>query len=257
MTEQILTSLDNGVLTVTFNRPSKKNAFTREMYEGLIAAFSRAETEKEIRVLVLRGAGGAFTGGNDLGDFMNAPPTGEDSVVFRFLKAITTAEKPVIAQVEGPAVGIGTTLLLHTDMVYCAEDAKFVLPFVNLGLVPEAASSFLMPRIMGHQRAAELLMFGEPFDAQTARELGFVNRIVAKAELEGFVNARAQQLAAQPLGAITQTKRLLREGAGAQVQEALHKEGALFIERLTSPEAQEAFMAFFEKRKPDFRKIES
>lgn len=257
MTEQILTALDNGVLTVTFNRPKKKNAFTREMYEGLVTAFSRAEAEKEIRVVVLRGAGGAFTGGNDLADFMSDPPSGEDSVVFRFLKAITTATKPVIAQVEGPAVGVGTTLLLHTDVVYCAEDAKFVLPFVSLGLVPEAASSFLMPRIMGHQQAAELLMFGEPFDAQTAKALGFVNRIVAKAELDAFVTARAKQLAEQPPGALRETKRLLRMNTAAQVQDSMAKEGALFVERLNSPEAQEAFLAFFEKRKPDFRKIES
>lgn len=253
--ERIRTERAGGIFTITFNRPEKKNAFTLAMYEALVSAFEAADRDPEVRVLLLRGAGGAFTSGNDLADFMHQPPTGEDSPVFRFLVALTGARKPIVAAVQGPAVGIGSTMLLHTDLAYAAEDAKLRLPFVSLGLVPEGASSYLLPRIAGPQKAAELLYFAEAFDARTAKEAGLVAEVVPADALEAHARAKAEALAAQPLGALIETKRLLREGVRDQVHQALAREGAKFVERLTSAEAMEAFSAFFEKRKPDFSKL--
>jgi enoyl-CoA hydratase/carnithine racemase len=249
MPDTLLTKLEAGVLTLTFNRPQKKNAFTAEMYEALTTALSEADADEAVRVVVLTGAGGAFTAGNDLGDFLENPPKDESSPVFRFLQVLTHLTRPVLAAVDGAAVGIGTTMLLHCDYVVASERARFSMPFINLGLCPEAASSLLLPRIAGLALASELLMFGEPFDAATALRAGLLNRVVPEAELAAVAAERAAALAAKPVESLRLTKRLLREPLRAAVDEALSREGAHFIARLGSQEALEAFTAFLSRRK--------
>jgi enoyl-CoA hydratase/carnithine racemase len=249
MSDTLLTSLDAGVLTLTFNRPQKKNAFTGEMYDAAARALLDADANDAVRVVVLTGAGGAFTAGNDLKDFLEKPPTGEDSTVFRFLRALAHHTRPLVAGVDGVAVGIGTTLLLHCDYVAASERAVFSMPFVNLGLSPEGASSVLLPRLAGMALASELLMFGEPFDAATALRAGLVNQVVPEAGLAELVHKRAAALAAKPVESLRLTKRLLREPLRATVDEALSREGAHFIQRLGSAEAREAFNAFLTKKK--------
>lgn len=255
MTDQVLTQAAGGVLTVTFNRPQKKNAFTLRMYEQLVLALREADRDPEVRVILLTGAGDAFTSGNDLADFMSDPPKGEDSPVFQLLLALVEVKKPLIAMVNGAAVGIGTTMLLHCDLVYASDRAKLVMPFVNLGLVPEGGSTYLLPRMAGHARAAELLLFGEPFDARVAQEVGIVNEVFEADALEAAVRARAQKLAEKPPLALERTKRLLKEPIRNGVLRAIRDEGDLFVRSLSSPEAAEAFSAFFEKRRPDFSKL--
>ncbi|MGZ5662668.1 MAG: enoyl-CoA hydratase-related protein, partial [Usitatibacter sp.] len=187
----ILTGRDGPILDIEFNRPQKKNAFTSDMYEALAAALGEAERDDSVRVVVFHGAAGIFTAGNDIEDFAKRPPQGEDSPVFRFLEAASRAPKPLVAAVDGPAVGIGTTLLLHCDLVYAGEDARFRLPFASLGLVPEFASSYLLPLVAGYQRAAELLLLGEAFDAQKAYAAGFVTKVVPPGEALGAARAAA------------------------------------------------------------------
>lgn len=249
MSETLLQKLEAGVLTLTFHRPDKKNAFTHAMYTEARDALVAADGNDAVRVVVLTGAQGTFTAGNDLGDFLQHPPTGEDAPVFRFLRALVELEKPVIASVDGAAVGIGTTLLLHCDYVLASERARFSMPFVNLGLCAEGASSFLLPRMAGTVLASELLLFGEPFDAATALRAGLVNRVVPPAQLAETTDERARTLASKPLEALKVTKRLVREPLRAQVDATLSREGAAFIQRLASPEAREAFNAFLSKRK--------
>jgi len=249
MSDTLLTSLEAGVLSLTFNRPQKKNAFTGEMYDTAARALVEADTNDAVRVVVLTGAAGAFTAGNDLKDFLEHPPTGEDSPVFRFLRALAHHSRPLVAGVDGVAVGIGTTLLLHCDYVAASERAVFSMPFVNLGLSPEAASSVLLPRVAGLALASELLMFGEPFDAATALRAGIVNQVVPEASLAEVVQKRAAALAAKPVESLRLTKRLLRESLRATVDDALSREGALFVQRLGSAEAREAFSAFLSKKK--------
>ena len=249
MSDTLLSHLEAGVLTLTFNRAQKKNAFTGEMYDAAARALLDADQNDAVRVVVLTGAAGAFTAGNDLKDFLEHPPTGEDSPVFRFLRALAHHSRPVVAGVDGVAVGIGTTLLLHCDYVAASERAVFSMPFVNLGLCPEGASSVLLPRVAGMALASELLMFGEPFDAPTALRAGIVNQVVPEASLAEVVQKRAAALAAKPLESLRLTKRLLREPVRATVDEALSREGAHFIQRLGSAEAREAFNAFLSKKK--------
>ena len=241
---------DGGVLHLALARPAKKNAITRAMYAALADALEAAADDTGVRAVVLSGAGGVFTAGNDLGDFLMDPPTGPDSPVFRFLRAASTFPKPLVAAVDGPAVGIGTTILLHCDLAYAAPDARFKMPFVDLGLVPEAASSLLLPRVAGPMRAAGWLLFGEAFSAQDALAAGLVNEIVADPTARAL--ERAHTLAAKPPRAVRLTKALLRRADADAVQETILVEGEHFTERLASPEAQEAFTAFFEKRAPDF-----
>lgn len=248
---EILTANADGILTITFNRPDKKNALTSAMYATLAEALEKAETDTSIRVILFTGNGGAFTAGNDLQDFLNNPPTGEDTPVFRFLRAISTASKPMIAAVSGVAVGVGTTMLLHCDLVYAADTAKLSLPFVNLALVPEAGSSLLLPGMIGHHRAAELFLLGEAFTAATAQEYGIVNAVFPEDKLLNEAMQVARKLATKPPTAIRLTKQLLRQAKG-DVAGQMAAEGAHFRAQLKSAEAREAMTAFFEKRPPKF-----
>lgn len=247
---------ESGILTLTFNRPEKKNAFDRSVYEGLVSALDDAGQRSDVRVILLQGAGGAFTSGNDLSEFMNDPPSGEDHIILQFLLRLVDFEKPIVAAVEGPAIGIGTTLLLHCDLVYASPSAKFALPFVKLGLVPEGGSSLLLPRLAGPARAAELLLLAESFDANTALEMGLVNEVVEGQPVADRAFQRATTLANRPLASLQAAKQLLRHGDRERRRETILREARIFGERLTSPEAMEAFRAFFEKRDPDFRRVE-
>jgi enoyl-CoA hydratase/carnithine racemase len=243
---------DGAVLVLSIDRPSKKNSFTLAMYEALVAELEAGASDDSVRVVVIRGEGGSFTGGNDLGDFMRQPPTSADTPVFRLLQLVAKYEKPLLAAVVGPAIGIGTTLLLHCDLVWAAENAKFRMPFVDLGLVPEGGSSYLLPRMMGHVKAAELLLLSEPFDGKRAAELGIVNGALPEAEVDAHVLAKAHALAAKAPEAVRLAKQLLKAPNQEPVHETLFREGALFMQRLVSAEAREAFTAFFEKRAPKF-----
>ena len=243
---------DGSVLTIAFNRPAKKNAITAAMYQTMADTLKAADADAGVRVVLFEGGSDIYTAGNDLEDFLKQPPSGSDSPVFQFLYNISHAKKPILAAVAGAAVGIGTTMLLHCDAVYAGENARFALPFASLGLCPEAASSLLLPALAGYQRAAEKLMFGEPFDASEAREMGLVNKIMPAAELAAFARARAHKLAALPAGAVRTTKQLMKGAHLKAVEAQMTDESAHFRKMLTSPEAKEAFAAFFERRKPDF-----
>jgi len=253
--DHILTELQDGILTVRFNRPDKKNALSLAMYESLTAALERADRDDAVRVVLLAGTGGDFTSGNDLADFLQSPPTGPESPVLRFLDGVSRARKPLVAAVEGMAVGVGVTMLLHCDLVYAGESAVFQAPFVNLGLCPEAGSTLLMPRMMGHQRASELLLLGEPFSAERAREVGIVNVVFPDGAVMASARAKALQLAAQPPAAVRLAKELLKRDTAPSVGETILHEGACFLERLKSPEAAEALQAFMQRRKPDFSRF--
>ncbi len=247
----ILTAQADGILTITFNRPDKKNALTSAMYAVLADALEAADQDNAVRVILFAGNGGAFTAGNDLQDFLNNPPQGDNTPVFRFLRAISTASKPLVAAVSGVAVGVGTTMLLHCDLVYAGESAKLSLPFVNLALVPEAASSLLLPAMIGHHRAAELFMLGEAFTPATAKDYGIVNAIFPDDKLLAEAMAVAAKLAAKPPTALRLTKQLLKRTKG-DVAGQMALEGDHFRSQLKSAEAREAMTAFFEKRAPKF-----
>lgn len=252
----ILTHTDAGVMTITFNRLDKKNSITSAMYAAMADAVAQAAANASVRVVVFQGHESIFSAGNDIGDFLNQPSTTHDSPVFRFLRGIATFEKPLIAAVAGPAVGIGTTMLFHCDLVYAGDNAAFSIPFVNLGLCPEAASSLLVPRLFGYHRAAEALLLGEPFFAEAAQEVGLVNRVVPPTEVNGLAQAQARKLAAKPLTSLIATKRLMKGGNQQEVLQKMDEEGQSFGRMLREPAAKEAFGAFMEKRKPDFSKIQ-
>jgi enoyl-CoA hydratase/carnithine racemase len=247
--------IDGAVMTLAFDRPERRNAITAAMYAALADGLTAAANDPAIRVVVIAGSDSAFTAGNDLGDFMNNPPTGADAPVSRFLKAISTFPKPLIAAVCGPAVGVGTTLLLHCDLVYAGDNAKLSVPFVNLGLCPEAASSLLLPRIAGHARAAEKLLFGEPFGAQEALDMGIVNHVLPSGEVNAHAARRAAELAARPIGSLMATKALMRGAMAEPIARAMGEEMVVFRRMLGEPAAREAFTAFMEKRAPDFSRI--
>ena len=248
----ILTHREAGISTITFNRLDKKNSITSAMYAALADAVEAAAQDPATRVLVFQGHETIFSAGNDIADFLHNPPAEMDAPVFRFLRAISTFPKPVVAAVCGPAVGIGTTMLLHCDLIYAGDNAAFSLPFVNLGLCPEAASSLLVPQMLGYHRAAEALLLGEPFMAEAALEVGLVNRVVPPTECNAIAQAQAKKLAAKPLSALIETKRLLKKGQTAPVLERMAEEGESFGRMLREPAAREAFTAFMEKRRPDF-----
>jgi len=251
----ILTHTDAGVMTITFNRLDKKNSITAAMYAAMADAVAQAGTDSAVRVVVFQGHESIFSAGNDIGDFLNQPPTTQESPVFRFLRGIATFEKPLLAAVAGPAVGIGTTMLFHCDLVYAGDNAAFSMPFVNLGLCPEAASSLLAPRMFGYHRAAEALLMGEPFFAEAAQEVGLVNRVVPPTEVNGYAQTQARKLAAKPLTSLIATKRLMKGGSQQEVLQKMDEEGQSFSRMLREPAAKEAFGAFMEKRKPDFSKV--
>jgi enoyl-CoA hydratase/carnithine racemase len=243
-----------AVLEVLFNRPEKKNALTASMYAAVADAFHRADEDPAIRVVLLSGAGDTFTSGNDIKDFQVRAATNEASHASPFLDALSSLTTPLVAAVNGAAIGVGTTMLAHADLVIAARSARFVMPFTSLGLVPEAASSLLFPRLVGHQRASALLLLGEPMEAETAREWGFVNQVVADDVLMATARGIAARLAALPPTAVRLTKDLIKNGR-PDVAGRIEQELLLFRDRLRSPEAAEAFQAFVEKRRPDFSKF--
>lgn len=251
----ILSHIDQGVMTLTFNRVDKKNAITSAMYASLADALAQAQDDAAVRVLLIQGHETIFTAGNDIADFLNNPPGDQNAPVFRFLRHISTFTKPVLAAVAGPSVGIGTTLLFHCDLVYAGDNAAFSMPFVNLGLCPEAASSYLVPNMLGYHRAAEALLMGEPFMAEAALEVGFVNRVVPPTEVNAYAQAQARKLAAKPLSSLVETKRLMKAPHAERVKAQMAEESVSFGRMLREPAAKEAFGAFMEKRKPDFSKL--
>ena len=248
----ILVHTEAGVMTLTLNRVDKKNSITAAMYSTLADALDQAKADAAVRVVLLQGDATVFSAGNDIGDFLHKPPAGQDSPVFRFLHGIAAFPKPIVAAVCGPAAGIGTTMLLHCDLDYAGDNAAFALPFVNLGLCPEAASSLLVPQMFGYHRAAEALLLGEPFMAEAALEVGLVNRVVPPTEANAIAQAQARKLAAKPISSLIETKRLMKKGQAALVAQQMTEEGAVFGRMLGEPAAREAFTAFMEKRKPDF-----
>ncbi|WP_428247150.1 enoyl-CoA hydratase [Ferrovibrio sp.] len=247
----ILSEIRDGVKVITLNRPDKKNALTLAMYDGLAQALRAGDADPAVRAMVLTGAGGSFTSGNDLKDFLNNAPRGDDRPSLRFLKAISEAEKPLLAAVRGPAVGVGSTMLLHCDLVYAAPSARFNFTFTNLALVPEAASTMLLPRLVGHQKAAELFLLAEAFDAAAAKEIGMVNAVLPEDEVLDFTMAQAAKLARKAPNALKFTKRLMKHHTG-DVPGQIAAETTLFEQQLKSAEAREAMTAFFEKRAPKF-----
>jgi enoyl-CoA hydratase/carnithine racemase len=253
--EHVLTGVEDGVLRIEINRPDKKNALSQAMYQAMADALKAADNDGKVRVVLIQGKTDLFTSGNDLQDFLDNPPRDENRPVFQFLREISHAQKPIVAAVAGAAVGIGTTMLLHCDLVYAAPNTRFQLPFVNLGLVPEAASSLLLPALAGHARAAELLLLGEPFTAEKARQVGLVTEVVPEDQLFATAYAQAKKLAEKPAAALRLTKQLMKQGQMAMVEQQMKTEIQLFGECLNSPEAKEAFTAFLEKRKPDFSKF--
>jgi len=250
---EILTNLEGSVLRLQINRPEKRNALTLGMYDQMTSALLEADRDPKVRVVLIHGHPESFTSGNDLQDFANSPPAGGDSPVGRFITAISTARKPLVAAVSGVAVGIGTTMLLHCDVVYAAENTRFQAPFVNLALLPEAGSSLLLPMQIGYLRAAELLMLGEPFSAAKALQYGLVTEVSADspAALKA-AQAAAAKLVAKPPAALHLIKMLMKKPRAEQLAAQIGDETRHFVEQLRSPEAAEALHAFLEKRSPDF-----
>ena len=251
----IKTATHHGVATIEIARPEKKNALTVEMYQEMAEALVAAREDAAVRAVLIGGQPGIFTSGNDLEDFMRRPRQGEDSPVFRFMRALVDCDKPVVAAVTGAAIGIGTTMLLHCDFVYVADDARLAMPFASLGLVPEFASSLTVPALMGQRRAAEKLLLGDPFSAETAVECGIANAVLPAGEVMAHARRVAERFNALPPGAVREAKRLMRAPLREAILAQIRTEGVAFGERLHSPEAKEAFQAFFEKRKPDFSKF--
>lgn len=251
----IRTAILNGVATIEIARPEKKNALTQAMYGALAEAVNAAQADEAVRALLITGQPGIFTSGNDLEDFMSQPPRGPEAPVFRFMQSLLDCDKPVVAAVTGAAVGIGCTMLLHCDLVYVSDEARLALPFVNLGLVPEFGSSLLLAQRIGPVRAQQMLLLGDPITGSEAAELGLASAVLPATEVLPHARRMAERFTQQPTAAVRATKRLLREPQRALVQQTVDAERAVFSERLRSPEAREAFNAFFEKRRPDFSKF--
>lgn len=256
MSEHILVDREGGLLTLRLNRPDKMNALTRAMYSQMAEVLDAAEQDASVRAVLIRGDETCFTSGNDVADFLQAPPNGMDSPVFQFMRALFDFSKPVVAAVAGPAVGIGTTLLLHCDLVYVSRDAKLRTPFVNLGLCPEFGSSLILPRLLGQARAAEVLLLGEAFTGAQAAEWGVASAALKDGE-ETLAKAREMALRFLDLApsAVAVSKRLMRAPGREELRKVIEEEGELFGQRLRSPEAIEALSAFMQRRKPDFSKF--
>ena len=251
----IRTGVLNGVATIEIARPEKKNAITAAMYEAMAEAVAAAGDDAAVRALLVTGQPGVFTSGNDIEDFLQRPPRDEDAPVFQFMRALVDCEKPVVVAVTGAAIGIGTTLLMHADLVYVSDEARLAMPFVTLGLVPEFASSLLAPQIMGRARAAEKLLLGEPFTGAEAVEMGLANAVLPAGEVVNHARRVAERFNALPPGAVRDAKRLLRAPQREATLATVRAEGEIFSARLRSPEAMEAFQAFLQKRKPDFSRF--
>jgi enoyl-CoA hydratase/carnithine racemase len=248
----IKTATLNGVATIEIARPEKKNALTRAMYQAMAEALIAANTDPAVRAVLITGQPGIFTSGNDIEDFVQRPPHEENSPVFQFMHALLGCDKPVIAAVTGAAIGIGTTMLLHCDFVFVSDEARLAMPFVSLGLVPEFASSLIVPRLMGHARAAEKLLLGDPFTGADAVECGIANAVLPAGEVVNHARRVAERFNLLAPAAVRESKRLMKAPLREQVLQTIATEGELFGQRLRSPEAQEAFQAFFQKRAPDF-----
>jgi enoyl-CoA hydratase/carnithine racemase len=251
----IKTAVVDGVATIEIARPEKKNAITRAMYAQLANAFDAAREDPAVRAVLLTGQPGIFTSGNDIEDFVQQRPADADPPSIIFMKALIACDKPVVAAVTGAAIGIGTTMLLHCDFVYVSDEARLAMPFVSLGLVPEFASSRIVPQLMGNARAAEKLLLGDPFTGAEAVECGIANAVLPASEVVRHARRIAERFNALPPGAVRETKRLMRRDCAAAVLATIEVEKHAFGARLQSPEAKEAFSAFFEKRKPDFSRF--
>jgi enoyl-CoA hydratase/carnithine racemase len=248
----IVTERSGSILRVQLNRPAKKNAMTSAMYVTIAASLNAAAKDDDIRVVLWHGAGDSFCAGNDLEDFLKNPMGPGDSPQSRLIEALINFDRPIVAAVQGFAIGGGTTMLTHCDFVYAGESAKFQMPFINLALVPEFGTSYSIPARIGYLRAAELIQLGEPFDAKRATELGLVTRVVPDQKLLATATETAQKLAEKPAGALHACKRLMRLPARVQLEQAAKLENEEFSARLRSADAKEAFTAFLEKRPPDF-----
>jgi enoyl-CoA hydratase/carnithine racemase len=251
----IRTATFNGVATVEIARPERKNALTLAMYDDLARALQSAQADPAVRAVLITGQPGIFTSGNDLEDFLARPPQGEDSPVFRFMQGLLDLDKPLIAAVTGAAIGIGTTMLLHCDLVYVSDEARLAMPFTALGLVPEFASSLLVTQRLGMVRAAEKLLLGDPFTGAEAVECGIANAVLPAGEVLPHARRMAERFNLLPPQAVRETKRLMRTPQTAAIREAIVAEAQQFAVRVRSPEAREAFQAFFEKRSPDFSRL--
>ena len=255
MSQHVIVETQDRVTRIELNRPEKRNALSPQMYAAMALALGAADADEQVRVVLIHGQAGCFTSGNDVKDFLELPRGPGESPAAGFLRAISTARKPLVAAVGGPAVGVGTTMLLHCDLVYAAPNARLQMPFVPLGLLPEAASSLLLPAMAGYRRAAEMLLLGQPFGAEKALAAGIVTEIVPEAELLARARQAALALAALPPASVQMTKELMKRGLAQSVQQRMTEELQLFGERLQSPEAKEALRAFMEKRKPDFSRF--
>jgi enoyl-CoA hydratase/carnithine racemase len=253
MSEHVRVEKQGGILSITLARPERRNAITVAMYAALADAVESAADDRDVRVIVVRGEGQDFAAGNDLADFLEAAPRLDEEIpVWRLLRALATCETPIVAAVHGNCVGIGTTMLLHCDLVVADDTARFSLPFVDLALVPEAASSLLLPRLAGRRRAARYLLLCEPFGAEEAEAIGLISHRAPAGGLSDVLEAVVTALLAKPPEALRQTQRLLRHGARDEVIDRMKLESSKFAERLASAEVKEAISAFFEKRKPNF-----
>lgn len=255
-TEHVTTQLSDRVELIRFNRPDKKNALTQAMYAQMADSLAAADQDPGVRVIVLTGTADCFTAGNDIADFLKQPPSGQDAPVLRFMHALSTLRKPVVAAINGPAVGIGTTLLLHVDLAYAGENARFHMPFVNIGICPEYASTYLLPRLIGHVQACELLMLAQPFSADKALEARLVNAVLPDGEVFEHAMQQARQLAQQPPQALRTTKALLRRWTQDTVSQSIEVEAQHFGPMLRDAEALEALTAFMQKRAPDFSRFD-
>jgi enoyl-CoA hydratase/carnithine racemase len=251
MTDHIQIERTGAVCAIRMARAEKKNALTGAMYTAMTAGLREAIADPAVRAIIIAGAGGVFTSGNDLRDFAAAPPANDDSPVFHFLREISSCPKPIVAAVSGLAIGIGTTMLLHCDLVVADPDTRFSLPFINLGLVPEAASSLILPRMLGHQRASELLLLGDMFDAETAARYGIINKVSAPGAADADAMAWATALTEKAPTALRLSKALLKSETSG-VRERMREEAVHFAAQLRGPEFREALMAFTEKRSPRF-----
>jgi len=255
----IKTGVLNGVANIEIARPEKKNALTVAMYQAMTDALKAAKDDGAVRAVLFTGHPGIFTSGNDIEDFMQrAPGQGSDAMdspVFQFMRALIECDKPVVAAVTGAAIGIGTTMLLHCDFVYVSDEARLAMPFVGLGLVPEFGASLIVPQLMGHRRAAEKLLLGDPFTPEQAVECGIASAVLPAGEVINHARRIAERFNALPPGAVRESKQLMRGPQHAELLKTIRTEGEIFARRLRSPEAMEAFQAFFQKRKPDFSKF--